>query len=113
VLLENNLFWDASGKSINFTPINLSWQGKDIDAMIAGLDHAPRTDLQQWQRDGKDLGSLVADPLFEGPTHYDFRLKTSSPGSQIGFIPFDASKAGVYGDAAWIKLAKGTSNPAP
>ena len=45
VLLEKNLFWDASGKPVHFTPISLSWQGRDIDAMIAELAHAPRTDL--------------------------------------------------------------------
>ena len=113
VLLEKNLFWDASDKSVNFAPVSLRWQGEDVDATIAALANAHQTDLQQWQGKGKDAGSLVADPLFVDPTHYDFKLKADSPASQIGFVPFDFSKAGVYGEEAWIKQARGTASPAP
>ncbi len=105
VLLEKNLYWDATGKAIDFTPVSLEWQGKDVDATIAALARIPRTDLARWQAKGRDAGSLVADPLFEDAARYDFRLRAGSPASRIGFVPFDYSKAGVYGDAAWIKEA--------
>jgi hypothetical protein len=58
-------------------------------------------------RAASDVGAAV---MVDGArniviSHYDFRLKANSPATQIGFVPFDASKAGVYGDGAWIKLA--------
>ena len=112
VILEKNLFWNASTKAVNFAPVSLSWQGKDVDATIAALAGGPQIDLRQWQAKGKDAGSMVADPLFMSPTQYDFELKASSPATDVGFIPVDFSKAGVYGDAAWIQLAKGATVPA-
>jgi hypothetical protein len=105
VLLEKNLYWDATGKAINFTPVNLDWQGKDVDATIAALARARRTDFAGWRAEGRDAGSLIADPRFENPDHYDFRSSAGSPVSRIGFVPFDYSRAGVYGDAEWIKEA--------
>jgi hypothetical protein len=84
VELDHNLYWDASG-----TPV--SFQGKSLD---------------EWQAAGKDLGSLVADPLFADPDHGDFHLREGSPAAKIGFEPFDYTQAGVYGDPAWKKLAE-------
>ena len=105
VVLEKNLFWNASDRSVNFTPVDLRWQGEDVDATVAALAKAPRTDLREWQGKGKDAGSLVADPLFVDPAHYDFRLRPGSPAARIDFVPFDSSRAGVYGDASWLKQA--------
>ena len=112
VLLEKNLFWNESTKSVNFAPVSLSLQGKPVEATLAALASGPQINLGLWQAKGKDAGSIVADPLFVNPTHYDFRLQPDSPAIQIGFIPFDFSKAGVYGDAAWIDEAKGAAIPA-
>jgi Right handed beta helix region/Putative collagen-binding domain of a collagenase len=102
-LLEKNLYWDASSGRANFTLASLRWQGADAADTIAELSKHPRTDLAEWQHSRKDAGSVVADPLFVDPMRYDFRLKVGSPARQIGFAPFDYSKAGVYGEPAWIK----------
>ena len=33
-------------------------------------------------------------------------MREDSPAKQIGFVPFDFSKAGVYGEASWIQRAE-------
>ena len=86
--LDNNLYWNMAGP---------------VDFMGQSLD--------EWRKSGKDAGSLVADPKFVDPDKYDFRLQPGSPAEKIGFKPFDYSKAGVYGDPAWIALAKAAPMP--
>jgi hypothetical protein len=71
-LMNYNLYWDASGRSIDF----------------AGLD------FPGWQAKGLDRGSVVADPLFADPEHGDFSLLPSSPALRLGFRPIDMSRAG-------------------
>ena len=90
VKLQNNLYYDASGAPVTFE----------------GLSFA------QWQALGKDRGSLVADPKFVDPAKFDFHLQPDSPAMKMGFRPFDFSRAGVYGDPAWIKRAGEVSYPA-
>jgi len=84
VVFHHNLYWNAAG------PVDFN-----------GLD------LETWQKlpGGKGEGSIVADPRFVDPTAGDFRLKPDSPAAKVGFKPFDYTKAGVYGDAEWLKLA--------
>ena len=87
--LDHNLYWDMAGTPVLF-------EGKT---------------LAQWQGDGKDAGSLVADPGFVAPQtrNFAFRpnaLKPASPAARIGFKPFDPAQAGVYGEAGWVHLAR-------
>jgi hypothetical protein len=89
VKMENNLYYNASGEPVRFLDM----------------------DLAAWQASGKDAGSIVADPKFVDPEHYDFRLKPDSPATKIGFKPFDYGKAGVYGDPAWIEKAASVYYP--
>lgn len=71
--LDNNLYWHA-GKPIVF-PGNLT--------------------LDQWRKDrGQDVHSVIADPGFVDPAHDDYHLKPDSPALQVGFEPFDYSRAG-------------------
>jgi 3D (Asp-Asp-Asp) domain-containing protein len=81
--MDYNLYWNAAGQPFDFA-------GKSLD---------------DWRKAGQDVHSVVADPLFAAPEKGDFTLKPDSPALKLGFKPFDYSKAGVYGDAAWVKLA--------
>jgi parallel beta-helix repeat protein len=98
VVLEKNLYWDASGRAVDFAPVSLQWQGKNIKTMIAAVAETPKTTLEQWQARGHDQGSLVADPKFVAPEKFDFRLKAGSPAFALGFKPIDTSKVGVRGN---------------
>jgi len=84
--LRNNIYWRVGGKGLGFA-------GKSWD---------------QWRAMGRDKGSVIADPKFVDPDSYDFRFASDEVIKQTGFKPFDYSRAGVYGDAAWIALAKAT-----
>jgi hypothetical protein len=82
VRFESNLYFDASGTPVSFQGLTLT----------------------QRQVKGWDLGSIVEDPRFVNPATGDFHLKPLSAASKIGFQPFDYSKAGLYGNAAWCAL---------
>lgn len=60
---------------------------------------------------GRELVSLMADPLFVNAAKHDFHLKQNSPALRLGFKPFDYSRAGVYGTAAWLGEAERVINP--
>ena len=83
VTFHHNLYWREDGQPVTFN----------------GLE------LTAWRTLGKGEGSLIADPKFADPRAGDFRLAADSPASGIGFVPFDYTKAGVYGDPAWVALA--------
>ncbi|MCY3019122.1 MAG: right-handed parallel beta-helix repeat-containing protein [Planctomycetota bacterium] len=86
---RNNCYWNAEGAAVNFA-------GKS---------------LADWQKKGHEENTVVADPLFESAEKRDFRLKPDSPALKLGFKPFDPAKAGVYGDAAWVKKANDVTYP--
>ncbi len=85
VKMENNLYWHTGGGAVLFNEAS----------------------LPQWQeKTGRDTGSLVLDPGFEAPEKRDFRFRDPSAAARIGFEPFDFTRAGVYGDPAWVELAR-------
>ncbi len=90
-VIDNNLYFNSAGKEFKF----------------AG------NPLAAWRAKGHDVNSIIADPLFRNPKKLDFRFKSDVAISKIGFKPFDYTKAGVYGDAAWKTLAKNYSYPKP
>jgi len=50
--------------------------------------------------------------LFVDPENGDFHLKPGSPAAKVDFKPFDYTKAGLYGDPAWVSIPKGFQFPA-
>jgi len=88
--MDNNCYWNTAGQEIQF----------------AGLS------LDEWRRqEGHDQHSIIADPGFVDAKNLDFRLKPDSPASKVGFEPFDYTKAGVYGDPAWVAKANEAKYP--
>jgi hypothetical protein len=80
--MNDNCYWNAAGAKIDFAGLALGdWRAK--------YNH--------------DANSIIANPLFADPDKYDFHLEEGSPASKIGFVPFDYTRAGVYGDPEWIK----------
>jgi len=91
-VMDKNCYWDASGREITF----------------AGKSFA------QWQQDGYDTHSVIADPAFADIENRDFNLAPESPAVKLGFEPVDVSAAGLYGDETWTSRAKTLSRiPAP
>ena len=110
---ENNIVYWTTGpllsgrwKEINIEmDKNCYWNAAGEDIKPAGLT------LEQWRQLGRDKNSIVADPLFVDPERYDFRLDPNSPAIELGFKPFDYTKAGVYGDRGWIRKAASVRFP--
>ncbi len=88
--LESNCYWDATGQAPTF-PGGLSFS--------------------QWQKKGHDAGSIVADPRFVDPQHFDFRLQPDSPALGLGFQPIDTTTIGLVGPAEWVDLPKQVQRP--
>jgi len=86
---RNNCYFHAGGGKVEFA-------GRSLDA---------------WQAAGHEQGSIVADPRFADPQRNDFRLAPDSPAIALGFKPFDDSRAGVYGDEAWVRKANEVEYP--
>lgn len=82
---DSNCYWNAaSPKDIRFKNLSFS----------------------EWQKSGKDVHSIIADPGFVSPSGFDFRIKNKAILRKIGFKAFDYSQAGVYGSPEWEKLAE-------
>jgi hypothetical protein len=95
----------ASGNATTVSGSNL-W----FNSTGAAIDFMGKS-LTEWQQAGHEQGSIIADPLFVDAARGDFRLKPGSPALALGFRPLNESKAGVYGDAAWIAKARNVTYP--
>jgi hypothetical protein len=60
----------------------------------------------EWKKSGKDIHSVIEDPLFVNPAAFDFHFKNLTVAKKIRFRPFDYSRSGVYGSEEWKKLAE-------
>jgi len=84
ILMDRNLYWDIRGSSIEFEGLS----------------------FHEWKKVPHDINSIVYDPLFADPVHLDFTFRSLKSVRNIGFKPFDYTKAGVYGSPDWIERAK-------
>ncbi len=82
--MDRNLYSDVSGEDMDF----------------AGMD------FDEWQAKGHDQNSVVRDPGFVDPEHYDFRLQPDSPAFDLGFEAIDPAEIGLYGEPAWVNAPK-------
>ncbi len=53
--------------------------------------------FEEWQKNGQDVHSIVADPLFVDLQKGNFSLQPESPALKIGFKPIDLSEVGPRG----------------
>lgn len=79
---DYNLYWNLSG--------TLDFNGKTF---------------KQWKKE-KEPHSVMHNPLFKSPQTGDFSFRSLSAVKKIGFEPFNYSKAGVYGEEAWLRKAR-------
>ncbi|WP_234733524.1 right-handed parallel beta-helix repeat-containing protein [Tellurirhabdus bombi] len=84
--------WDK----VNFTAdYNCYWNTSGLTNKVAKMS------FEEWQASGKDKNSVIADPTFVDPAHFDFQPKNHSVLKAINFKPFNYEKAGVYGNRDW------------
>ncbi len=84
LMSDYNCYWDVRSKAIKFDDMS----------------------FKDWQKTGKDVHSVIADPMFVKPESFDFHFRDLSVARKIKFKPFEYSRAGVYGSNDWKKLAE-------
>lgn len=84
IVMDRNLYWRQTGKKIDF----------------------PGGSLGAWKKLGHGQNTLVANPHFNDPYAGDFRITDQKNVRKIGFVPFDYTRAGVYGSDEWREKAK-------
>jgi hypothetical protein len=107
ITFTNNIIFFDSGTLLSsnwnkfnlFSDKNCYWDVRSKNIMFADKS------FDEWQKSGKDLHSIIADPQFVNPEAFDFHFKNLKVTRKIKFVPFDYSKAGVYGSEAWKQLA--------
>ena len=108
ISFTNNIIYFDKGSLLNsnwhkfnlFSDYNCYWDKRTKDIRFADKS------FSEWKKSGKDTHSIVADPLFVNPAAFDFHFKNKSVIKKIKFVPFDYSRAGVYGSEDWKKLAE-------
>ncbi|OGV83613.1 MAG: hypothetical protein A3K19_07755 [Lentisphaerae bacterium RIFOXYB12_FULL_65_16] len=74
---------------------NLIWHSDaPLRVNLPGI--APEKQWEEWQKQGSDVHSVIADPLFVDPDKDDYRLKPDSPALPLGFQPIPVEKIGPY-----------------
>jgi parallel beta-helix repeat protein len=79
---------------------NCYWDTRGNEPVFYGHSFA------EWKKLGRDVHTVIADPLFVDPVNGDFRFKNEKVIRNIKFKPFDYSKAGVYGSDEWKQKAQ-------
>jgi len=111
---QNNIIYFNTGK-----PLGSNWQNGNWvmdnnvwwDTTSQVLDFRGRS-FEEWQAQGHDTHSIIADPGFIDGEAGDFRLKPDATALSRGFKPFDYTEAGLYGDSDWVAKPKAKVRPA-
>lgn len=69
---------------------NLYWNVNFPDAPLLLKNKS----MKEWQAEGYDLNSTIADPLFVDPKNGDYSVKEDSPALKLGFKNFPMDKFG-------------------
>jgi hypothetical protein len=100
ICFDNGSLLSSNWHKFNlFSDYNCYWDTRTRDIRFGDLT------FSEWKKSGKDLHSIIADPLFVNPEGFDFHFKNVSVAKKIKFVPFNPSEAGVYGSEEWKKLA--------
>ena len=94
---EAAIIWSYRDKRDMFSECNrnLYWLvGGDI---LAQKNVMPAGTYAQWQAEGSDTDSVIADPLFVDAAKDDYRLKDNSPAYKLGFKRIPVEKIGPEG----------------
>ena len=117
VTFEKNIVYWSQGKAIGYRADEAKvdyksnlWYCVDADGKPGKVDFNGKTHAD-WVALGKDIGGMVADPMFVDAENRDFRLQEDSPALKLGFVPFDFSKSGVYGGENWKRRANNFVTP--
>jgi parallel beta-helix repeat protein len=100
VLFNESYVKNSWLKAITDVNSNCYWDLRTPQPIFYGMSFG------EWQKAGKDQHSILTDPLFVDAKNLDFHFKSLKVARKIGFVPFDYTKAGVYGDDGWKNLAK-------
>ena len=105
LVTENKLMggggWNDEPIDVNFDN-NIYWHVKNgADGFLFRYKN-----ITQWNSYGRDLNSLITDPMFTDHTKRDFTFKDRTAINKIGFKEFDLS-FGVIGEEYWLNLANG------
>lgn len=95
--------WDRPGYKLDY---NVYWNASGDPPVFPG-----DSTFQQWQAEGHDKHSIVADPKFFDADKYDFRLRPDSPALKLGFKPIDTGEIGLIGTAEWVELPRSVQRP--
>jgi parallel beta-helix repeat protein len=88
---DYNLFFSKIGGDFSITESS-SFLFPELPTQWPHLKVVP---LAEWQKEGMDAHSLIADPRFVDPANDDYRLRTDSPALRLGFQPIDATQIGI------------------
>ena len=107
VTFTNNIIWYGSDvlSSENWTKIKLRSDNNCYWNTHTKDIHFDKISFADWQKSGKDIHSVIADPGFVNPLQFDFRIKNKALIRKIGFKDIYYLQAGVYGSEEWKKLS--------
>lgn len=102
---HNIVYWNQSelfGGNWNDDQVvltrNIYWNLENAAPQFAGKT------WEEWQKSGKDAGSIVADPHFTDPMKGDFSFTDEQTIRRTGFVPFDVLQAGAR-NPKWEKIS--------